>query len=400
MRYILLFFFFGVYQTAFLQLNFNTTNQLLWEVKKKGQKKPSYVFGTIHLNDPKLFKFSDSVYYAFKNTVFFSPEIDIHDLFDLYSTRLNTNLLVDVNNKIYKGTNWTDKKGYGSATGWPQFLDAYFYQVAVNSNKKVIPLESLDDQVSAMQSIVFSDYIGRRSFSEEDMIDVYLTGNIHQLQQLIYQGFKGSNGYNELIVKRNNKMVDKIDSIAKTGSTFVAVGAGHMSGKYGILTLLKQKGYEVRPVGTTYTENLKSEKEFFKAHHSYIYKDTTLRFEMKFGMKPVFSMDDEFIHLESRDLGQGNVYILEVEKIMDENLLINYFLDENFYQPVNATIERNVLEDGTEAYEGIVEIVEYGLCRKRIFIRNGYLYKLTCSGGLPFLNSNRPVNFFNGLKFY
>ncbi|MBN9293343.1 MAG: TraB/GumN family protein [Flavobacteriia bacterium] len=400
MRYLLLVFFFGVCQTAFLQLNFNTTNQLLWEVKKKGQKKPSYVFGTIHLNDPKLFKFSDSVYYAFNNTVFFSPEIDIHDLFDLYSTRLNTNLLVDVNNKIYKGTNWTDKKGYGSATGWPQFLDAYFYQIAVNSNKKVIPLESLDDQVSAMQSIVFSDYIGRRSFSEEDMIDIYLTGNIHQLQQLIYQGFKGSNGYDELIVKRNNKMADKIDSIAKAGSTFVAVGAGHMSGKYGILTLLKQKGYEVRPVGTTYTENLKPDKEFFKAHHSYIYKDTALRFEMKFGMKPVFSMDDEFIHLESRDLGQGNVYILEVEKIMDENLLINYFLDENFYQPVNATIERITLKDGTEAYEGIVEIVEYGLCRKRIFIRNGYLYKLTCSGGLPFLNSNRPVNFFNGLKFY
>jgi len=400
MRYLLLVFFFGVYQTAFLQLNFNTTNQLLWEVKKKGQKKPSYVFGTIHLNDSKLFKFSDSVYYAFNNTVFFSPEIDIHDLFDLYSTRLNTNLLVDANNRIYKGTNWTDKKGYGSPTGWPQFLDAYFYQIAVNSNKKVIPLESLNDQVSAIQSIVFSDYLGRRSFSEEDMIDIYLTGNIYQLQQLIYQGFKGSNGYDELIVKRNNKMADKIDSIAKSGSTFVAVGAGHMSGKYGILTLLKQKGYEVRPVGTTYTENLKNEKEFFKAHHSYIYKDTALRFEMKFGMKPVFSMDDEFIHLESRDLGQGNVYILEVEKIMDENLLINYFLDENFYQPVNATIERLTLEDGTEAYEGIVEIVEYGLCRKRILIRNGYLYKLTCSGGLPFLNSNRPATFFNGLKFY
>lgn len=381
------------------QTTFNANNLLLWEVKKKGSKEVSYVYGTIHLNNPRLFQFSDSVYYAFNRTKFFSPEIEIQDLFSLQVNKLNTDLLVDAENRIYKSTRWRNKVNYGSIYGRPQFLDAYFYQIAVNSGKKVAPLELMSDQMNAYKSITFTEYSPTVSYSEEDMIDLYLTGNIYQLQKLIYQSFKGSNGYEELIAKRNTKMIEKIDSIIKVGSTFVAVGAGHLSGQNGLITLLRAKGYEVRAVSSTYQDRFPEIRKLFKENHQYIFKDDEVGYQIKFGMKPIVTQEDEFIHLESRDLGQGNVYILDVEKILDESLDIKYYLDENFFLPVNAKIEKAVLENGLEIYEGIVEIEEYGLSKKRILIKDGYLYKMTCSGSLPFLNSNRPKDFFESLFF-
>src|SRR5688572_31688546 len=37
---------------------------VLWRISGKGLSKPSYLFGTMHLNDQRLFNFGDSVYRA------------------------------------------------------------------------------------------------------------------------------------------------------------------------------------------------------------------------------------------------------------------------------------------------------------------------------------------------
>ncbi len=398
MKQFLLLFFVFIHLLGFGQLEFDKSNQLLWEISGENLKKPSYVLGTIHLNSPKLFNFSDSIYYAFCNTSVFSPEVDIHELYRFYNVQLNANLLVDGNGRIYSKNIFLDKSNYGTNKGRPQFLDAYFFQVATNSGKPIIPLETIDDQISAYQSIVFSEYQRSASFSEDDLLNVYLTGNLFKLQRLVYQGYMGSNGYEEMIINRNLKMAKTIDSIMRTTSTFVAVGAGHLAGKYGVLNSLRQKGYSIRPIESTFTEDFTKEKRFFKDHQTYIYKDTSLHFTALFGMKPLIAIDNCNIRLEARDLGQGNIYILEVEKIADENVPVDAYLKENFFQPINAIIESTTLNND-KMFEGIVSVEEYGLCWKRIVFHDGYLYKMTCSGSLPFLTSNRPKDFFNGLIF-
>jgi len=51
-----------------------------------------------------------------------------------------------------------------------------------------------------------------------------------------------------LLVKRNEKWVKKMPKIMQDKPTFFAVGLGHLLGDYGILKLLKSKGYSVSPV--------------------------------------------------------------------------------------------------------------------------------------------------------
>ncbi|PZP49553.1 MAG: hypothetical protein DI598_07540 [Pseudopedobacter saltans] len=54
----ILFSFFGFSQKQKLE------KTLLWRISGNGLQKPSYLFGTIHLTDERLFNFQDSVYHA------------------------------------------------------------------------------------------------------------------------------------------------------------------------------------------------------------------------------------------------------------------------------------------------------------------------------------------------
>ena len=77
-RVIILFFlFFGLSQAQ----NINIDKQLLWEISKAGTKEKSYLFGTLHSNDKRIFDLSDSVYYALDKAKLIVLETDIFELF-------------------------------------------------------------------------------------------------------------------------------------------------------------------------------------------------------------------------------------------------------------------------------------------------------------------------------
>jgi uncharacterized protein YbaP (TraB family) len=49
-----------------------------------------------------------------------------------------------------------------------------------------------------------------------------------------------------LIMTRNHKMVEKIEGFLKSDNNyFVVVGSGHVVGKEGIISLLREKGYAI-----------------------------------------------------------------------------------------------------------------------------------------------------------
>lgn len=54
--------------------------------------------------------------------------------------------------------------------------------------------------------------------------------------------------YNELLlVRRNVNWVEQISGVmAGSGKTFIAVGAAHMPGKHGLITLLRKKGFKIK----------------------------------------------------------------------------------------------------------------------------------------------------------
>ena len=48
-----------------------------------------------------------------------------------------------------------------------------------------------------------------------------------------------------LINDRNNAMVERMQSILDKGVSFIAIGAMHLTGEKGVLSLLEKKGYQV-----------------------------------------------------------------------------------------------------------------------------------------------------------
>jgi len=52
----------------------------------------------------------------------------------------------------------------------------------------------------------------------------------------------------KLILERNRKMLQRILTIFDQGATLVAVGALHLSGREGLVSLLRRSGYEVKAV--------------------------------------------------------------------------------------------------------------------------------------------------------
>jgi uncharacterized protein YbaP (TraB family) len=55
-------------------------NTLLWRITGNGLTKPSYLFGTMHLNDRRLFHFSDSLYNYLEKAEAFAMEVDADEM--------------------------------------------------------------------------------------------------------------------------------------------------------------------------------------------------------------------------------------------------------------------------------------------------------------------------------
>ncbi len=51
-----------------------------------------------------------------------------------------------------------------------------------------------------------------------------------------------------MIFERNIHMAETIAMLAGKSPTFIAVGAGHLSGASGILRMLKHRGFQLNPL--------------------------------------------------------------------------------------------------------------------------------------------------------
>jgi uncharacterized protein YbaP (TraB family) len=57
-------------------------NTLLWKISGNGLSKPSFLFGTMHLQDKRLFQFGDSLYQSLSEVEGFALEVDFKEYLD------------------------------------------------------------------------------------------------------------------------------------------------------------------------------------------------------------------------------------------------------------------------------------------------------------------------------
>jgi uncharacterized protein YbaP (TraB family) len=102
---------------------------------------------------------------------------------------------------------------------------------------------SQTDSVQARQVIQLLDQGAGGRAAYDSMLLLYKQEDILKLYQL-----SQSNGGNVDVGKRNEKWIPKMEDQMNQGPTFFAVGAAHLEGNSGLIMLLKNKGYTVKPV--------------------------------------------------------------------------------------------------------------------------------------------------------
>lgn len=263
----------------------NLPRTILWRISGNGLQKPSYLFGTMHLTDERIFNIGDSVYNAIEKTDGFAIEIDpeqftpfvidatkksameairLKDMmqkneFKKYGKMLAKKLgkpeeEITTADVLHEKNKWI-KESY--STGKMQtFLDVYLLDIARRLGKWTGGVEDLEDQENAFDLIDESDIqqLALNDDKEETatnktasvLIKTYIDNDLNAIDSI---SNSGDSAYTDaLLIKRNKKMAMRMDSLSKERSMVFAVGAAHLPGEEGLIALLKEKGFAVDPV--------------------------------------------------------------------------------------------------------------------------------------------------------
>ncbi len=145
------------------------------------------------------------------------------------------------------------RMGFDPALG----IDIYFLSKA--GQKKIIELESLEQQLNLFLDIPNGDLLLKESLYSLDeaellmaeMVRYWKDGDENKMNRLLFEDALNdypafSEIYDKLFYDRNASMTQKIEAMLKQpGCYFVVVGSGHLIGDRGIVSALRQRGYGV-----------------------------------------------------------------------------------------------------------------------------------------------------------
>jgi len=269
--------------TGFSQQKSNYS--LLWRISGNGLSKPSYLFGTMHVKDKRVFNFSDSVMLCLQKCSRFALEVHPDTIMSKMFQLLENNdslrsidklLSKEQYNKLAK--KFQDKNGYAMGKTNPvlleslmepnddkpddkvSFIDAYLYGIARTLNKNIFGLEEASTQINeyfGSTDVVkerlldlLDDSMGSgKDESKEEMIKIYSTGDL----EAIYKYIEETGTLDSVIIGRNKVMASSMIRYMTNESLFTAVGAAHLPGPDGVIAILKKAGYNVSPVKSAFT---------------------------------------------------------------------------------------------------------------------------------------------------
>jgi len=285
MRLLLLAFIFSI---SFLNLKAQN-NSLLWEVSGKDLKETSYLYGTFHVRDERVFRFGDSVMVKFNSCKAMAGEIQMDSLnpmerardlmmpgdttiemlltpeqYKLVKQKAKDKLgflapVVDKIKPIFTSALITEMETDADST---EALDSYLQKIARVKKMKVLGIESVEEQFAAINKISLKEQAEMlyKSLTEESkqdtilnqMFEVYLAQDLDRMEALLKESEMTDVMNQSLIIHRNYVMADRIEKVIHDQSTFIAIGTAHLVGKEGLIQLLRNKGYQIRPIFSNY----------------------------------------------------------------------------------------------------------------------------------------------------
>jgi uncharacterized protein YbaP (TraB family) len=267
---------------------------LLWEISGKELKTPSYLYGTIHMIGKEDYFLTEATQQAFdasKRVVF---EIDMEDMMDftkLMPLMMNAFMPGDTTlSDLLSEEDYAIVKAHFDEIGLPlMFVDrikpmflsmlgdgdmlsmdagassdvvSYEMEFMKMAQEKELPIDGLetaefqmsviadgipyDVQAQMLIESIQSEQSGADQFAE--MVELYKKQDIEGMQSMMDED-EGIGEYGDLLlVKRNKNWIPVMAEMMSETTTFFAVGAGHLGGVNGVISLLRAEGYELKPL--------------------------------------------------------------------------------------------------------------------------------------------------------
>ena len=276
-------FCFALVSTANSQTS--TDQSLLWEISGNGLKENSYLFGTIHMICPSDFLMDDRIKNAFEDADELIMELDMDDpemMQKMQQSSLNPemkNIKSAFSESDANALNEFLTANYGAGLDQLGILkpfmlmsmitvkqlpceqiesyELFFTNLAKTQNKNVEGLESVEFQMGLFdeipEEILFEEISKMVTTDEfikefEQMVSAYTAEDIDKLYQVIAENEMMGN-FNELMLdNRNRNWIPVMEKNMKENQVFFAVGSGHLGGENGVINLLRNQGYQVKPI--------------------------------------------------------------------------------------------------------------------------------------------------------
>lgn len=256
-------------------------NSMLWSVSGNGLKHTSYLFGTIHVICASDFTINDKVVKALELSDQLYLELDMDDEKEIQEMVASTNgekplttLLSEedqkkLNEKLQQeiGVSLEDVNHYSLQTISSLFLvnglscesvksyEQYLLDFAKKNDKKINGLETVEFQYSMLEKamsqeeILMSIYDTSVVAQMDSLMNYYKNENLNAMRTMFLdKTYMTDKALSYILIERNKNWVSVMPKIMKKKATFFGVGSGHLVGSYGLIALLRAKGFTVEPV--------------------------------------------------------------------------------------------------------------------------------------------------------
>ena len=259
---------------------------LLFRVARDGQP-DAYLFGTMHISDPKVMDFAQEIKAAYDASEQFAMEVVLdpeairamqHSMFYHEGETLSH----VAGDELYAAvTELTPRHGIPDELvdfmrPWAVYMtlsvppsrgrlpmDMALMLEAEKDGKPVIGLESVAEQTAVLGDLPLADQLKlleqtvchyeTLQAETASMVETYVARDLAGLMAQSMRHRVGDERIDEavfeaLIWRRNRHMFERLQPLLGKRSTFVAVGALHLPGERGLLNLLEKAGYGVERV--------------------------------------------------------------------------------------------------------------------------------------------------------
>jgi uncharacterized protein len=259
---------------------------LLWQISGPGLSRPSYLYGTVHLACKDQTFLSENLRKSFGSVSQLYLELDHDDptltaqTFQSLPMRNGQNLRTLLTQKDYAQADQFFQKNlkipldrvnrvkplFLTTMIAPLFMgcqptswEKTFADMASSRKIEILGLETVQQQMAAIDAIPLKEQasalmdIVRDPFKARQetnaLFTAYKNQDIAKLYQITAQSPGMTPRYITLLLSdRNQRWIPKILKAAKAKPTFFGVGAAHLAGDRGVISLLRKAGYTVKPL--------------------------------------------------------------------------------------------------------------------------------------------------------